>query len=212
MMSTRTKEVSTTRANTTNRIRILIPALAVAVVAGLALPAGSAMAHADYNRSVPAENEVVAESPETMEVYFTQEMRRSEGLPSVFVVNESGDTVSTESTLSDEDRTLVSVELPPALPNGRYTVIWHSLSDEDGEEANGAFHFYVGEGPSDGQETPAPDETLAPTDPGNTPPPTGDENDDGDDGVPLWALIAGVIGAAVVAGGAGLVLGRSSGG
>lgn len=209
MMGKRIMEVITTkvRARTT-----LLTASAIALIAitVLVMPAGSAMAHAAYERSVPAQDEVVPESPETVEVYFSQEMRRSGGLPEVFVVNAAGDTVSLESTLSDEDRTLVTVALPPALPNGRYTVIWHSLSDEDGEEANGAFHYYVGEGPSDGEETPAPGETTEPTQPPETPAPN--DSDEGDDGIPLWGLIAGIVAAAVVAGGAGIAVGRSSGG
>lgn len=191
----------------------LIAALAIALLAGLALPAGSASAHSDYDHSIPAENEVVSESPETVQVYFKEEMRRTGDLPNVFIVNEAGDTVSTESVLDDEDRTHVAVTLPPALPNGQYTVIWHTLSDDDGEEAQGAFYFYVGEGPSDGETaaptaTPPIEQTSTPA-PTETPPATAD---DSDNGVPIWGLIVGIIGAAVVAGGAGLVLGRSSGG
>jgi methionine-rich copper-binding protein CopC len=180
----------------------------------LVLPAGPANAHGAYESSVPAENEVVADSPETVDVYFGQELRRSGGLPEVFIVNEAGDTVSTESTLDDEDRTHVAVTLPPALPDGRYTVLWHTLSDQDGEEAQGAFHFYVGQGPSDGGETApttTPEAGNATRPPQATEPPSGDGKDDAND-VPLWSLIAGIIAAAVVAGGAGLVLGRSSGG
>lgn len=190
----------------------LVVASTLALLAALALPAGPANAHGDYESSVPAENEVVAESPETVDVYFGQELRRSGDLPDVFIVNDAGDTVSTESVLDDEDRTHVAVTLPPALPNGRYTVLWHTLSDQDGEEAQGAFHFYVGEGPSE-NETAAPTDAAEPGDETAAPQPTATPaNGDGDDGVPVWALIVGILAAAVVAGGAGLVLGRSSGG
>lgn len=187
----------------------LLTIAAIGVLAGLALPVGSASAHADYESSVPAEDEVVPESPEAVDVYFGQEMRRSGGLPEVFVVNEAGDTISTDSELDDDDRTHVTVSLPPALPDGRYTVIWHTLSDQDGEEAQGAFHFFVGEGPYDG-ETPAPTSTEETPTPALTAAPS--TSDDGSDGVPAWGLIVGIIGAAIVAGGAGLALGRSSGG
>lgn len=181
--------------------------------AGLALPASPANAHGRYEDSVPAQDEVVPQSPETVDVYFSQELRRSGGLPDVFIVNEAGDTVTTDSQLDDEDRKHVVVTLPPALPNGRYTVIWHTLSDQDGEEAQGAFHFYVGEGPSDGGETAAPTATPDPDDATPTPQATEPPSrDDDSSGVPVWGLIVGIIAAAVVAGGAGLVLGRSSGG
>lgn len=198
---------------------VLAAALGLTAIAGIAIPPGPAMAHASYESSTPGDGEVVAEPPDTVEVFFSQEMRRTDEFPDVFIVNEAGDTVSTETTLSDEDRTLVTIDMPPALPEGRYTVIWHTLSSEDGEEASGAFHYYVGEGPSNGagdgndDGTPPPDgeETPAPTQPPET---SADSNgeDGGDDGVPVWGLILGIIGAAVVAGGAGIVVGRSSGG
>ena len=193
-----------------------IVALAVAAIAGLASQADSAMAHADYESSAPAEDEVVPESPETVDVFFSQEMRRSGGLPEAFIVNEAGDTISTGSELNDDDRKHIVITLAPALPNGRYTVIWHTLSDEDGEEANGAFHFYVGEGPSGDGDTPAPTGTSDPGEvtatPAATEPPSTNGESDGDDGIPIWGLIAGILAAAVVAGGAGLMIGRSSGG
>lgn len=194
-------------------LRLAAAALALVLVAGLDLPAGSAGAHGKYERSVPAEDEVVPQSPETVDVYFSQELRRSGDLPNLLIVNEAGDTVSTESLLDDEDRTHVAISLPPALPNGRYTVIWHTLSDQDGEEASGAFHFYVGEGPSD-EETVGLSETPVPSDATPTPLPTDPPStEDGDsNGIPVWGLIVGIVAAAVVAGGAGLVLGRSSGG
>jgi methionine-rich copper-binding protein CopC len=180
--------------------------LAATLLAGPALNAGPAMAHADYDYSIPAEDEVVPESPETVEVYFRQEMRRSGGLPELFVVNQAGDTISLESNLDDEDRTHMTIDLPPALPNGRYTVIWHTLSDEDGEEAKGAFHFYVGEEPDD-SETPATSGTPEPTPAPTTPVDAAAEDDS--DGVPVWGLIAGIVAAAVISGGAGIAIGRS---
>lgn len=191
----------------------LLAAFAFVLCAGLPLPVSPVKAHGAYESSVPAENEVIAESPEVVDVYFSQELRRSGDLPDLFIVNESGDTVSTESLLDDEDRTHVAITLPPALPNGRYTVIWHTLSDQDGEEASGAFHFYVGAGPSGG-EPPEPTASPVPGDATPTPLPTEPPSagDDDSDGVSLWGLIVGILVAAVVAGGAGLLIGRSSGG
>ena len=98
-------------------------------------------------------------------MWFSQELRRSGGLPTLDVVNAAGDIVSEPAVLDDDDRAHVSAALPPSLPNGRYTVIWHTLSDEDGDEARGAFHFYVGEGPVRASEiapAPAPTATPAP--------------------------------------------------
>jgi methionine-rich copper-binding protein CopC len=179
----------------------LFSATFVTLAAGIAvilLPAAGAAAHADLESSMPADGEVLAESPAAVDAYFSQEMARSEGLPTLVVVNEAGDVLSEESVLDDADRTHISAALPPALPEGRYTVIWHTLSDEDGEEAQGAFHFYVGAGPG---ETPPPadsDETVAPT--GTLPPAEVDGGDDG--GVSPWLVVIGVAGG-LVAGAAG---------
>lgn len=197
--------------------------LVAMAAAGLLLSSGSASAHANYERSEPADGAVLAESPDRVDMWTTQEMRRSEGLPVLTVVNESGDVLNEDgSTLDDADRTHVYAELPPALPDGRYTVIWHSLSDEDGEEAQGAFHYYVGEGPAGGAATPAPDETAEPTAPAAETPTTepaatptlepSADADDGGDGLPVWALALGIIGGGVVGGGGGFLLARGRAG
>jgi hypothetical protein len=69
-------------------------------------------------------------------------------------------------------------------------------------EAKGAAFFHVGEGPlattpgATGQATGAPTSTPAPA------------GEDDSDGVPMIALIGGIIGGLVVGGGGGLLLGR----
>lgn len=196
-------------------MRSAVPALALILLL-VGLPVAGVDAHAGYESSTPADGEVVAEGPSQVDVFFGQEMARSGGLPSLIVVNDSGDQVDLGSELDDIDRTHILAPLAPALSDGRYTVIWHTLSDEDGEEAQGAFHFFVSQPPTQetpsnrptlpDKGTPAPTPTAAPTGP-----PTADSGDDSD-GVPIWALAAGLLATAVVAGGAGLVIGRRSSG
>jgi methionine-rich copper-binding protein CopC len=169
---------------------------------------GTAFAHAHYESSTPADGEVVAEPPRVVEVFFSQEVARGGGLPAMIVVNESGDQVDLGATLDDADRTRMVVDLPPELPEGRYAVIWHTLSDEDGEEAQGAFHFFIGTGP--GATTPAPGSATAvePTE-APTPNTTGDDSDDSD-GISPAIFAIGLLLTAGLAGGAGLFLGRRS--
>jgi len=179
---------------TTNRPRFFtgIAITEALLLAALTLGGGQrAFAHADYESSTPADGEVVAESPERVDVYFGQEMARSGGLPALTVVNQAGDVLAEEPVLDDEDRTHMYIELPPSLGNGRYTVIWHTLSDEDAEEAQGAFHFYVGEGPG---QTTAPVTDGESGSPATAPPTVIDNGSNGDSGndIPLWALIGGV--------------------
>ncbi len=187
----------------TTRIRPhLLTVNAAAIVLALLLAAlltgggQRAFAHAGYDESTPADGETVSESPERVDVFFGQEIARQGGLPTMIVVNVFGDIVADEPVLDDTNRKHIYVDLPAALGVGRYTVIWHTLSDEDGEEAQGAFHFFVGEVPDDSASattTPAA-ATVSPEpiviDPG------------GGNGVPLWALIGGI--AASLAAGLGV--------
>ncbi len=176
-----------------------------------------ASAHAKYERSEPADGAVLAESPPRVDVYFSQEMTRSGGLPSLVVVNDVGDRVDLGAKLDDNDRKHIYAELAPALPPGRYTVIWHTLSDEDAEEAQGAFHFYVGTGPSGASPatpaaTTAPPATVAAATPAGTAAPAPAPDEGGDDGIPIWALIMGVFGGLLVGGAGGYGFARRSGG
>ena len=193
-------------------------ALAVGIAVALALAvlfAASVEAHGRQQGSEPADGAVLAESPPRVDMWFSQELRRSGGLPTLVVVNAAGDVLSEPAVLDDDDRAHVSAALPPSLPNGRYTVIWHTLSDEDDDEARGAFHFYVGEGPDTAPEiVPTPTPTAAPTAtptaaPTATPAPTPPNDDDG--GWPAWliGLIGAVVGATV--GGAAVFAVRRSG-
>jgi methionine-rich copper-binding protein CopC len=175
--------------------------MALLFAALLAGGAQRAFAHAGYEDSTPADGETVSESPERVDVLFGQEIARQGGLPTMVVANEFGDVIADEPVLDDIDRKHMYIELPPALGAGRYTVIWHTLSDEDGEEAQGAFHFFVGDAPIEttSATTPPAAATI-------TPPPAvvdgGDSEGAGGNDVPLWALIGGV--AASLAAGLGV--------
>jgi methionine-rich copper-binding protein CopC len=185
------------------------------VVAALLLAAGvflgggrQAFAHADLESSNPEAGAVLTESPPEIEMIFGQQLARQGELPSVIVVNEAGDILADEPVVDDNDRTRLTIQLPPALGDGEYTVIWHSLSDDDGEEAQGAWHFYIGEGPTprpSGDATPPGDVTPTPAGTVVTAPPAGSASDGGDD-VPLWALIGGLAVALVVGTSAGVTL------
>lgn len=180
--------------------------LATALLAMLAIRAPSVSAHAAYDHSTPGDGEVVATAPTKIDVFFAEEMERANGLPTLVVVGEDGDVVDKGAVLDDNDRTHISAELNADLEDGRYTVIWHNVSADDGDEAQGAFYFYVGTGPS---VTNGASSTAAATaSPVVTTPPAAKDDDSGD--IPIWGLIAGIIGGVVVGGGAGAVLGRRS--
>lgn len=168
-------------------------AILTAIVVGMALVVSAnappVFAHAAYDSSTPGDGEVLAEAPTRVDVYFVQQVARADGLPTLVVVNDSGDQVDTGGVLDDDDRTHMFAELEN-LDDGRYTVLWHTLSADDDEEAQGAFHFYVGSGPTpvpSGSQLPA---TVAPT-------PVGSGDDDSE-GVPFPALVAGIFGGLII--------------
>jgi methionine-rich copper-binding protein CopC len=182
-------------------------ALFLPLAAGLAvlllMPAVRVSAHADYDHSTPADGSVVATAPAKIDVFFKEDNARESGLPILVVVSDTGDAVDVGSVLDDDDRKHISDQLNPNLPAGRYTVIWHTKSADDGEEAQGAFHFYIG-----GAVTPVPTAARSATPvssiPAVTPAPSSSSSSD----IPVWGLIAGIIGGVVVGGGGGLLFGR----
>jgi methionine-rich copper-binding protein CopC len=187
--------------------------VAVVFATVLLMPAVRVSAHADYDHSTPADGEVVTKSPAKIDVFFKENIARANGLPLLIVLNDTGDPVDTgtfaapSGTLDDNDRTHMSDTLQANLPDGRYTVIWHTISADDGAEAEGAFHFYVG-----GVVTPVPtaapgSATPVPSIPAVTPAPSTSSSSD----IPIWGLIVGIVGGVVVGGGGGLVFGRRAG-
>lgn len=133
--------------------RLLRPTIMLALaVAGLLITVGSVSGHAEYERSEPGRNEIVAEPPARVDVYFGQDVRKLEGANFARVFNDGGDQVSTgDGIVDDNDRTHIFAEIPTALPAGRYVVEWMTLSDEDGESDAGTFCFYVDSQPTEEQ-------------------------------------------------------------
>ncbi|MGB2693567.1 MAG: copper resistance protein CopC [Dehalococcoidia bacterium] len=133
--------------------RLLRPIIMFALAAaGLLITVGSVSGHADYDRSTPGRNEIVAQPPTRVDVYFLQDVRKLEGSNFVRVSNDGGDQVSTgDGIVDDNDRRHISAEIPTQLPAGRYVVQWMSLSDEDGDSDTGTFCFYVDTTPTNEQ-------------------------------------------------------------
>ncbi len=123
----------------------------------LAAPASATrLTHADYARSEPAADALLTEPPRKVKVWFTQELFRRDGENWVRVTGPDGTRVDLDdTTVDDDDRTLASVSLAEALPDGVYTVAWRGLSAEDGHPGEGEFTFTVAANPAPPQETPA---------------------------------------------------------
>jgi methionine-rich copper-binding protein CopC len=133
-------------------------ALAV-VIAGVALTATRAGAHARLDESTPGVGAVLEAAPTEVSITFTQDVQKISGTYGIDVFNESNAEVTTEdATLSDADRRMMRVPLPAGLPEGRYVVRYKNVSDEDGDPFEGAFPFYIGRAPT--AEERAADELL----------------------------------------------------
>ncbi|WP_160006348.1 copper homeostasis periplasmic binding protein CopC [Rhizobium sp. 18055] len=113
--------------------------LALSLAAVLAF-SGQAFAHAHLTTSDPADKSVVAGSPASLELHFSEELNiRFSGAQ----ITGAGMTEikAGEATLADEGKTL-TVPIPTTLDAGTYSVEWHVLST-DGHKTNGRYSFTV---------------------------------------------------------------------
>ncbi|HVO71093.1 MAG TPA: copper resistance protein CopC [Aggregatilineaceae bacterium] len=113
--------------------------LAVLLCLGTFRAAG---AHATLVRSDPPANSELAASPAAIRLWF------SEGVEPKFsaftLLDARGQTVNTPASQVDPTDSTQLFMQPPALPNGLYTVVWHTVSAEDGHSVMGSFAFSVG--------------------------------------------------------------------
>ena len=100
----------------------------------------AAVAHANYMRSDPAPNAHLATPPVRVLVGFSENVLvASSGL---VVLDRDAHEVTAQSGPTS-DPTELALPLP-ALPDGVYTVAWHTISALDGDAAKGYFAFEVG--------------------------------------------------------------------
>jgi copper resistance protein C len=136
-------------------------------------------AHADYVRSIPAADAVIAEAPETLQIWFTQELFRRQGENRIEVHAPDGERIDLDdAAIDDDNRRLMTVSLPADLPFGQYTVRWRTLSSEDGHEGRGEFVFTVDPAavePAAAEEMPAQEPPTADEEPVATATPAPEE-------------------------------------
>ncbi len=194
--------------------------MTIAVGAALAaalLVVGTVFSHADYDSSEPGRDEIVADAPERVDVFFKQDVVKRAGAFYVRVSDETGAQVSVDDGVVDDDnRRHIYAEFSASVIPGRYIVEWMTTSDQDGEADDGAFCFYVGVEPTADQEAecaafdddapPVPTDTAAePTIPADDPAPTvvapsdGDGDDDGSNTGLIVGIIVVIVAVAVVA-------------
>ncbi|MBX5457667.1 MAG: copper resistance protein CopC [Thermogemmatispora sp.] len=121
---------------------------------GLALAPRSAQAaplrplHAQYDHSIPAANARLpsGQAPRRVTVWFTERIEAA--FSELQVWNQRRQRVDLRNSRAvPGDPYALVVDLPPHLPDGAYTVLFHNVSAEDGHEVTGSFGFVVGAGP-----------------------------------------------------------------
>lgn len=115
--------------------------------AALAMPNRLALAHADLDHADPAIDAVLTTPPTGVQLWFTQELFRRQGLNKIEVYAADGSRQDQgDAAINDDDRTLLAVALKPDMAAGVYTVRWQAVSSEDGHESAGEFTFTIAAG------------------------------------------------------------------
>lgn len=119
-------------------VGVVAIALALALSLSDATPAG---AHAVLERSLPVQNQELAQPPERVEAWFSEPLERS--LTELKVLDTEGRPVQRGPTLFSDDPTYAAVAVPPDLAPGIYTVSYQNVSSVDGHQWSGGFSFVV---------------------------------------------------------------------
>jgi methionine-rich copper-binding protein CopC len=119
-------------------------ALALALILLCLYGAGSALAHAVPERTIPPMDQAVPVMPSIIEVWFSEEVK-PEGTK-LEVLKLDGTQVDMGNSavdLQDPTRSRVTVGVHPGLDNGVYVVQWTSVSAADGDTVSGSYQFIV---------------------------------------------------------------------
>src|ERR671911_1764061 len=112
------------------------------IMVQLALPASPVAAHAFLESSDPIANAVLPTAPQSITLTFTEPLERSYSRAELF--DETGTLVpDAAGTVGPQPRTM-TVQIPPGLGNGTYSLLWRTLSTVDGHTAQGYVPFTIG--------------------------------------------------------------------
>jgi methionine-rich copper-binding protein CopC len=129
------------------QFRNLIAVTVVALVLGVIGSPKLALAHAELESSSPPAKGTVTSLPSSLTLVFSEEVKP--GSVSVTVTGEDGQRVDDGGAavdLNDPERTRVNVTLF-AGGDGIYTVQWQTISNIDGDQAEGSYTFTVAADP-----------------------------------------------------------------
>lgn len=119
----------------------LIAGVVLIGVLGFAVPR-NAEAHATLQSSSPSNGDIVTAMPATIEATFTERLERSES--SMELYDSQGQQIAGTTLQPGKDDYTMILQVPSGLSNGTYSVLWSTLSADDGHTAEGYFTFTVG--------------------------------------------------------------------
>ncbi|HET6313910.1 MAG TPA: copper resistance CopC family protein [Chloroflexia bacterium] len=122
------------------RVVILVAALLLVAVVGPRV----ASAHAHLESSTPADGATVASGLTQVTVTFSEEVSVDQS--SAQLASADGSAVSGASGAVDRANRNTMVITTPALADGKYTVTWRAVTEDDNGITNGTFSFTVGTG------------------------------------------------------------------
>ena len=118
-----------------------ISAITLMVFVASLLVTGNALAHALLLRSLPVANSELPQSPEKIEMWFSEPLEAD--FSSARLLTTSGEEIRIDvAELDPNDLTHLTASLSQLAP-GIYTVAWKTLSRTDGHEWYGSFPFTV---------------------------------------------------------------------
>jgi copper resistance protein C len=113
----------------------------VLVLVACLTSASPALAHAHLNAESPPADGVLAASPPTLSLSFSEGLEIA--LSGVILKAQDGRVIPTgAAVLEPDDDKKITVPLNGALSAGKYTVEWHALS-RDGHATHGSYEFTV---------------------------------------------------------------------
>ncbi len=123
---------------------------AALALAAIAVLGGSALVHMRLVKSFQAEDQVLAETPDHIRLWFSQNPELA--LSRVRLTGSADETFELGKAQATDDAKSFMVPISDTLPEGSYTLTWQTASP-DGHKVRGeyAFRFSTTESSADGQ-------------------------------------------------------------
>jgi copper transport protein len=126
----------------------------------LALYTTTVRAHSNLERSEPAANASLAQSPDEIRLWFTEPVEAA--FSGFTLLDSSGtqvETVASQVDPADDQQLFMDIT---TLPDGLYTVVWQVISGTDGHATEGSFSFGVNFVPTAATPVPTSEAVITP--------------------------------------------------